>query len=979
MLNALIVEPKSISHRGIINDIQIIDNKVYSVSNDNTLKVWDKNLNLLDSIYEKKSGSFGNLYTIESNQNYILTAGITGLENLVFVHDKKSLKVIKELKKDFNAINKLKFSPNKKILAIISGSSIYFYDNNLNFLFDESFYKYESKYSHTFYDITFLDNQTVAFVNWDGYIIVYDIKAKKILKTKQLQTRLQSIIFVNNKLYVGGYDGYIYIFDKNLKSLNKIFLGSNFDILKLKASESFLAVAGGSGGFAVLKNDKLLFKKGLDFVKAVAIDGDNFYVGDRNILKKYKLSKLEIKSKTNIIHPYSLGAAGKYFYLNYQSIYDNLILGDDALFKLNYHTIDGNLYSYFGKGTDTLIIYEKKDKKEVARFVRDNSSGYRHRVVLWYKHYIISGGDYGKVYIYDIKSKSLAASLDDITDHIKDMSLYDDTLFVLDEEGDIRLYSLKKLQSKIKPYLTVTLFGDKSFLVRSGEYFYTDDLDNVVCLKPTKLNLVKTKCKANKEAIEKIISAQKPLEKKVKTINLSSNLPIEFDNKMSFLFNTSNYIILGNDTYYAWNKKTKKLIKIPKLPVTWSVGDVLEKDGFIYVLLTTGNIYKYDKDFSFISKSDLKPYYYGDYAKSYHLDRYKNFIVSRYKNTYYLFDSNLNPIKEIKYDYKTKKHFFWTFIDDSFYVQKGKTLFKHSFKSNKTISIQIDKAFIKTLQNRIVVKIKNSYYTLDKNLKKKFLFHSKSNFYFFNGKKSFYGVSYNNDILKCEGDEVKASSFLDKKYNIDILAGIAELKDEFMGSVLAFISDDKLLEYQMFGKTKNLKVLLKRVESFQKLFVGKEYIVALGEYAISIYSKNLKFIKKINLGFDRFYKLDGDKVYIKGVEVNYLIDLKTFKQKLIKKLPAINKQNKDLYYSKTDDYIYYKSFATKAQSTIFKLYETNKYIVATSYKKVYVYDKKLNLIGKLELDNRVNATYCTKDGIFYYAIYDKIFKYKLNF
>ncbi len=260
------------------------------------------------------------------------------------------------------------------------------------------------------------------------------------------------------------------------------------------------------------------------------------------------------------------------------------------------------------------------------------------------------------------------------------------------------------------------------------------------------------------------------------------------------------------------------------------------------------------------------------------------------------------------------------------------------------------------------------------------MFHSKkSNFYFFNGKKSFYGVSYNNDILKCEGDEVKQSSYIDKKYNIDILAGIAELKDEFMGSVLAFISDDKLLEYQMFGKTKNLKVLLKRVESFQKLFVGKKYIVALDDYAMFIYSKDLKFIKKINLGFDKFYKLDNDKVYIKGVNVNYLIDLKIFKQKLIKKLPAINKQNKYLHYSQTDGYIYYKSFATKAKNTIFKLYETNKYIVAASYKKVYVYDKKLNLIDKIELDNRVRAYDCTKDGTFYYAIYDKIFKYKLNF
>ena len=89
ILNALIIEPKSISHRSVVNDIKIIDNRVYSVSNDNTLKIWDKSLNLIDTIYAKSAFNYGNLYTIESNDNYILTAGINGYEPVVFVYNKR--------------------------------------------------------------------------------------------------------------------------------------------------------------------------------------------------------------------------------------------------------------------------------------------------------------------------------------------------------------------------------------------------------------------------------------------------------------------------------------------------------------------------------------------------------------------------------------------------------------------------------------------------------------------------------------------------------------------------------------------------------------------------------------------------------------------------------------------------------------------------------------------------------------------------
>jgi len=133
-LHALIIEPKSLSHRGIVNDIKIIDNKIYSVSNDNALKVWDKSLRLIATIYEKQNENYGNLYTIASNNKYILTAGIVGIDNAVFIHRKKDLKTVKLLKRSFSGINKLKFFPDKKTLAIAAGNTLHLYDKNLKIL-----------------------------------------------------------------------------------------------------------------------------------------------------------------------------------------------------------------------------------------------------------------------------------------------------------------------------------------------------------------------------------------------------------------------------------------------------------------------------------------------------------------------------------------------------------------------------------------------------------------------------------------------------------------------------------------------------------------------------------------------------------------------------------------------------------------------------------------------------------------------------
>ncbi len=695
--SSLIIKPKSISHRSIINDIEIVGDKVYTVSNDNTIKVWSKTfLDLKNTVYEKSGENYANLYTLAQNGNYILTGGITGTQNSVFVHDKKSLKVVKLLQHDFSVLSRLRFNPKNKMLVIASGDELYFYDKDLKFIDKKSFYKYSDKYPQSIYDVIFLNTSSVVFVNWDGYVVLYDFKKRKVLASSHIDTRLQALDFVDGKIYVGAYDGYLYVYDTNLKQINKIFIASDFTAINIAHDKDKMAVAGGSGGFAVIKNDKVLFKKDVGFVKAIEISGDDIYVGNYNILQKYHLDKLKEQTKEHILKPKNISFNSKYFYLNYQSIYDNFV-GYHSDYKS--HMIDGEKYSYKVAGATLAVL---KNDQIIQIHTRDAASGYRHRKVLWYKHYLISGGDYGHVYLYDVKNKDELYMLQGLKDHIIDMALNQDMLAVATQTGDIHLFNLLQLKNNPKPYATITLFNDLSFLIRSESYFYSNNPNNVVCLKSTRLNLIKTKCKPNKKIFKQILKTQKPYEEDtIKKIDLRSNTPLQ-------------------------------------------------------------------------------------------------------------------------------------------------------------------------KENQIVI---------------------------------------------------------------------------------------------------------------YKLFVNKNYVVTKSEYELYIYrKKDLKLLKKFYLGWDKVYQVSDDAIYIKGIEnKNYKIDLKTLKKFKIKKLPPKKFTQQKVHFSRIDSFIYYKSYSTKAKEPYVEVYETDKYIVAIGQNRVYVYDKKLNLLGEITLDKRVQSVYCTKNGNLYYAIYDKIFKYNIGF
>ena len=95
--------------------------------------------------------------------------------------------------------------------------------------------------------------------------------------------------------------------------------------------------------------------------------------------------------------------------------------------------------------------------------------------------------------------------------------------------------------------------------------------------------------------------------------------------------------------------------------------------------------------------------------------------------------------------------------------------------------------------------------------------------------------------------------------------------------------------------------------------MGNRYIIAKSEYNLYIYSKELKFLKKIPIGWDKVYELDGNILYMKGIDKNYKIDLKTFKETKTKIFLPKKLKQKEAYFSKVDQHIYYKNYVTKAR------------------------------------------------------------------
>jgi len=366
-----------------------------------------------------------------------------------------------------------------------------------------------------------------------------------------------------------------------------------------------------------------------------------------------------------------------------------------------------------------------KDSKFINRFKRDASSGYGHHIILRYEDYIISSGYFGWIFvyhpIYGIVSKLLGFST-----NIIDMSIYNDTLAVLSAKGEIGLYNLNTKQYFKRPFAKITFFKDGSFLIKSGNYFYSTNLNNVECIKTDGLDSKQSVCIPDKKTIQHILKNKTPLPKPIIDLSMPSK-KLQIDRKIKHIFNLKDKILIKDESknIYYLDKKSKKLHKI-KYETFFSITDVLEDGGYIYLLNIYGEIIKFDKDFNFIAKTNLKINRLKNKYYSYYLEKTPKYIVAKYNDTIRFYNKDLESKFLIKI---ADMDNFWTIIDGYLFFELNDKLFKYDIKKAKLISsIPIDSVKIKTPTNKIVIRKSDTFYLVDKNFKKDFLFRNKNIF-----------------------------------------------------------------------------------------------------------------------------------------------------------------------------------------------------------------------------------------------------------
>lgn len=253
--------------------------------------------------------------------------------------------------------------------------------------------------------------------------------------------------------------------------------------------------------------------------------------------------------------------------------------------------------------------------------------------------------------------------------------------------------------------------------------------------------------------VKHILKNKTPLPKSIVDLSMPSN-KLQIDREIKHIFNLKDKILIKDDSQniYYLDKKSKKLHKI-KYETFLSITDVLEDGGYIYLLNIYGEIIKFDKDFNFIVKTNLKINRFKTKKDSYHLEKTPKYIVAKYNDTIRFYNKDLESKFLIKI---TDMDSFWTIIDGYLFFKLNSKLFKYDIKKAKLISyIPIDSAKIKTPTNKIVVRKGDTFYLVDKNLKKDFLFRDKNIFInFFKGDdKLFYAVSHNK-IMKFQNDDL---------------------------------------------------------------------------------------------------------------------------------------------------------------------------------------------------------------------------------
>jgi len=478
----------TIGHIGKIRDIIVSKSgDIISASTDKTIRVWDSKTGK-----EKRKilgqigvGNRGVIYAIalSNDEKYLAVGGYLG-GGQIRLYNYQSGKLLALLRSHTSTVIDLNFSKDGHyLLSSSADKTVKIW--NMNSIENNPLLETISFHKDFVYAVAFTSENNIVSAGYDNTIALHSLSGT-LLKSYTHNKKLQYIAIKENTIATSGDGDEILLFDNTLRLKQKIKNKIKPSGLAYSPNESYLIVGSGGYAFNDIKKQDILFPFNINiydaknnYKKISSLDNKHSntanvvgFIDDRTAVSAgggsneiYVWDIFNSTVKTKIIGQggsfHSVGIEGdiigfRYSWMTakkYSSFTKSLNLKTLEFFN----TVDPAILSSinskglsvskggpYGYSNATLNIEEKK-----ISITRNPSNGMRHRCYGWYKNYIISGGDFGQLEIYDHNGQSVA-NLIGHTGKIVSIALYGDTLVSASEDLTIKLWDLKQITKRLK-------------------------------------------------------------------------------------------------------------------------------------------------------------------------------------------------------------------------------------------------------------------------------------------------------------------------------------------------------------------------------------------------------------------------------------------------------------------------------------------------------------------------------------------------
>jgi len=494
-------------HIARIDDIIVTkDQNLISGSNDKTIRVWDKKGNTIRKILgEAQAGHEGKIYTLalSPDEKYLAVGGYFP-EHVIRIYDYKTGKLFKILKSHTDVTFSLSFSKDGKYLVSASGDKTAkiwnAYDNfSLNNTIKSEYYP--------FHNTSFIskNNKNIVVLALGQVVTwLYDIENKKIVKIYEskynsatAKEAVRALAVSEKHIAMARNEHDIDIFDTDLNLIKTITTKDRPTSLSYSSDGAYLAASDVNkydiNIYDVKKNYevKKTFSQHTNVVMSVKFVNQNtvvsgggnkheLFLWDFNtgkIIQEFSNMNASIQSigiNKNIIAwgtKYQSPDASVVFEksINLENFQIQNVISQD------FKQISTRKNRYVLKAVDHYIgdrkylaIFWSHDMTTPKQYMDSHNSNYN--CYGWYGDYIIAGGHFGRLTVYDT-SGAIVTNLVGHTGDVLSIAVEGERLVSVANDGSIKIWNLHQLSKEKVIYPSLTLFVDKN-----NEYIaYTEE------------------------------------------------------------------------------------------------------------------------------------------------------------------------------------------------------------------------------------------------------------------------------------------------------------------------------------------------------------------------------------------------------------------------------------------------------------------------------------------------------------------------